>query len=102
MPTSRYLRAWRMLLDEAIPVLRRLARGAVAGTEQSRDLRDPSLDQEYLRSRTWLSVEQVIAYLDFPSPAAVRDWASRHGIRKGRRGRTLVFRGRTWTKPCRS
>lgn len=62
---------------------------------QPANLRDLALYQEYLRSRTWLSVEQVMAYLDFPSPAAVRDWASRHGIRKGRRGRTLVFRRTT-------
>lgn len=57
------------------------------------NLADAALYQEYLRSRTWLSVSQLRAYLDFPTEAAVREWASRHPrLRKGRRGRTLVFR----------
>ena len=77
---------------EVLGVLRRLVAGGVTVASTSRDPGDPSPDQEYLRSRTWLDVPQAMAYLGFPSAAAVREWATRHGIRKGRRGRTLVFR----------
>ena len=63
---------------------------------QATDLANAALYQEYLRARTWLTVAQVKDYLGFPSEAAVREWASRHPrLRKGRRGRTLVFRRTT-------
>lgn len=77
---------------EVIAVLRRLAAGTDTAARRSTDVNDPSLDQDLLRKRTWLDVRQTAAYLGFPSEAAVREWATRHGIRKGRRGRTLVFR----------
>ena len=78
--------------DGVIAVLRRLARSVGMASSVPRDARDPSLDQNLLRKQTWLTVPQAMAYLQFPSEAAVREWATRHGIRKGRRGRTLVFR----------
>lgn len=56
------------------------------------NLPDPLFDQVLLGKQTWLTVPQAAAYLQFPSDAAMREWASRHRIRKGRRGRTLVFR----------
>jgi hypothetical protein len=78
--------------DDVIAVLRRLASGVDTAGLPSSEARDSSLDPERLRKQTWLTVPQVVAYLHFPSEAAVREWATRHGIRKGRRGRTLVFR----------
>ena len=72
--------------------------GAPKPERQATNLAQAVLQQEYLRSRTWLTVEQVRDYLNFPSNAAVREWATRNGIRKGRRGRTLVFHRTTLDK----
>lgn len=51
----------------------------------------PFLDPERLARQTYLTVEESIVYLCFPSRAAIYHWADRQGIPKCRRGRVILF-----------
>ena len=83
----------RRAVDQRELGVRQRGRRTTQPDREPTNLADAALYQEYLRARTWLSVPQVMAYMDFPSEAAVREWASRNpSLRKGRRGRTLVFK----------
>jgi hypothetical protein len=55
---------------------------------KSPNLNRPALD---LSRETYLTVDQTIAYLKFPTANAVHLWASRKRVPKCRRGRIVLF-----------
>jgi hypothetical protein len=73
--------------------VRQRSGGTTKPERQPANLPDAALYQEYLKSRTWLTVEQLRDYAGFPTVRATREWALRNPtLRRGRRGRALVFR----------
>jgi hypothetical protein len=79
--------------------LKRVQRGKVVGQRggraakaplQTANVGDATFDQARLRTQTYLTVEELVAYLRFPSAHACRVWVTRTGLPKCRRGRTLL------------
>lgn len=55
------------------------------------DVSRAPLDLERLSRQTYLTVDELVAYLRFPSRKAAYHWVIVSGIPKCRRGRTLLF-----------
>ena len=51
----------------------------------------PFFDEAHLARQTYLTVDQAVQFLCFPSRAAIYHWADRQGIPKCRRGRVILF-----------